>query len=79
MALLGAVRTGDEVRPWALQRVVRFRDVLRARGLEVAVVARQLTFPTRPGWEREAEVQRNELVSMLTRMAFGWLAFMDAA
>ena len=49
------------------------------RGLEVAVVARQLPFRTRPGWEREAEVQRNELVSMLRRMAFGWLAFMDAA
>jgi hypothetical protein len=31
--VLSAERTGDEVRLWAIQRDLRFRDVARARGL----------------------------------------------
>jgi hypothetical protein len=45
--VLGTKRTGDEVRPRELQRIVRARDVSQARGLEVVVVARQL--PQAPG------------------------------
>jgi hypothetical protein len=39
--VLSPERTGDQVRPWARQRVVQARDVSRARSLDVVMVARQ--------------------------------------
>jgi len=40
--VLSAERTGDEVRLWAIQRDVRFRDVSRARGLVASALLLRL-------------------------------------